>query len=109
MIPVSNIQVAERELNSPPQIPALTDKHTDGSTIRLFESGSIMQYLVDKYDTEHKVSYPHGTKEYYDTNSWVRQAKPRLGSRSQLLTKALAVLADGWSRSDAGPVDPLHA
>lgn len=53
------------------QIPALTDKFTDGSTIRLFESGSIMQYLVDKYDPDHKVSYPFGSKEYYETNNWV--------------------------------------
>lgn len=49
----------------------MTDKFTDGSTIRLFESGSMMQYLVDKYDPEHKLSYPHGSKEYYETNSWV--------------------------------------
>lgn len=49
----------------------MTDKFTDGSTIRLFESGSMMQYLVDKYDTEHKLSYPHGSKEYYETNNWV--------------------------------------
>lgn len=53
------------------QIPALTDKSSDGSTIRLFESGSIMQYLVDKYDPDHKVSYPFGSKEYYETNNWV--------------------------------------
>lgn len=59
------------EINPNGRIPALTDKYTDGSTIRLFESGSIMQYIVDKYDTEHKVSYPHGTKEYYDTNNWL--------------------------------------
>jgi len=30
-----------------------------------------MQYLVDRYDPEHKVSYPHGSREYYETNSWV--------------------------------------
>ena len=30
-----------------------------------------MQYLVDRYDTEHKVSYPHGSREYYEVNSWV--------------------------------------
>ncbi|KUI60081.1 Disulfide-bond oxidoreductase YfcG [Cytospora mali] len=59
------------KINPNGRIPALTDKFTDGSTIRLFESGSIMQYLVDKYDTENKVSYPHGTKEYYETNSWL--------------------------------------
>lgn len=79
VIPSVQDPSGRKKLNSPTQIPALTDKHTDGSTIRLFESGSIMQYLVDKYDTEHKVSYPHGTKEYYETNSWVCQAKPISG------------------------------
>ncbi|ROW15508.1 hypothetical protein VPNG_02219 [Cytospora leucostoma] len=59
------------KINPNGRIPALTDKHTDGSTIRLFESGAILQYLVDKYDTEHKVSYPFGTKEYYETNNWL--------------------------------------
>lgn len=48
----------------------------DGSPIRLFESGSIMQYLVDRYDTEHKVSYPRGTREYYEVNSWVCSLLP---------------------------------
>lgn len=59
------------EINPNGRIPALTDTLHDGSPIRLFESGSIMQYLVDRYDTEHKVSYPRGTKEYYEVNSWV--------------------------------------
>lgn len=59
------------EINPNGRIPALTDKFTDGKPIRLFESGSIMQYLVDRYDTEHKVSYPRGTREYYEVNSWV--------------------------------------
>ncbi|KAM7197315.1 glutathione S-transferase [Naviculisporaceae sp. PSN 640] len=59
------------EINPNGRIPALTDVFTDGSQIRLFESGSIMQYLVDRYDTEHKVSYPRGTKEYYDVNHWL--------------------------------------
>ena len=54
-----------------PQIPAITDTLGD-KTIRLFESGSILLYLVDKYDEDHKISYPHGTEEYYETNNWVR-------------------------------------
>lgn len=49
----------------------MTDTLADGSPIRLFESGSIMQYLVDRYDAEHKVSYPRGSREYYETNNWV--------------------------------------
>ena len=58
-------------INPNGRIPALTDKLDDGTEIRIFESGSIQQYLVDRYDTEHKISYPRGTKEYIETNSWV--------------------------------------
>ncbi|KAJ4388821.1 Glutathione S-transferase 2 [Gnomoniopsis smithogilvyi] len=67
------------EINPNGRIPALTDKFTDGSTIRLFESGSIMQYLVDKYDPDHKVSYPFGSKEYYETNNWLHWQMGGLG------------------------------
>lgn len=66
------------EINPNGRIPALTDVLPDGTPISLFESGNIMQYLVDRYDTEHKISYPRGTKEYYQVNSWVRQALRRL-------------------------------
>lgn len=59
------------EINPNGRIPALTDTFTDGKLIRLFESGSIQQYLVAEYDTEYKISYPPGTREYYETNSWV--------------------------------------
>jgi glutathione S-transferase len=49
----------------------MTDKFTDGQTIRIFESGSILQYLVDRYDPDYKISYPKGTREYYEVNNWV--------------------------------------
>ncbi|KEF58918.1 glutathione S-transferase [Exophiala aquamarina CBS 119918] len=59
------------KINPNGRIPALTDVLSDGTPISLFESGNIMQYLVDRYDIEHKVSYPRGTKEYYQMNSWL--------------------------------------
>ncbi len=59
------------EINPNGRIPALTDTFTDGKPIRLFESASIMQYLVDRYDPEHKISYPQGSREYYEVNNWV--------------------------------------
>lgn len=59
------------EINPNGRIPALTDTFSDGKTIRLFESGSIQQYLVDEYDKDYKISYPKGTREYYETNNWV--------------------------------------
>ncbi|KAI1774213.1 glutathione S-transferase [Hypoxylon cercidicola] len=59
------------EINPNGRIPAITDMFTDGKPIRIFESGSVMQYLTDRYDTEHKVSYPRGSREYYEVNSWL--------------------------------------
>lgn len=58
-------------INPNGRIPALTDTFTDSQTIRLFESGSIMQYLVEQYDTEHKISYPKGSRESYEVNNWL--------------------------------------
>jgi len=61
------------EINPNGRIPALTDANVDdgGEPQRVFESGAMLQYLVDKYDTEHKVSYPRGTREYWEVQSWL--------------------------------------
>jgi glutathione S-transferase len=58
-------------INPNGRIPALTDTFSDGKTINLFESGSIMQYLVKRYDTEYKISYPEGTREWFEMNNWL--------------------------------------
>ena len=58
------------EINPNGRIPAMTDK-LDGKTIRLFESGSCMQYLIAEYDKDYKLSFPPGTEEYYEVNSWL--------------------------------------
>ncbi len=93
------------EINPNGRIPALTDIHTDGKPIRFFESGSIMQYLVDRYDPDHKVSYPQGSREYYETNNWVWRAVDRQWRMDADL--AAAVLADGrpWADAGVGPSD----
>jgi glutathione S-transferase len=60
------------EINPNGRIPAITDASFDGGKgIHVMESGSILQYLVDQYDKEHKLSYPHGTREYYEVLQWV--------------------------------------
>jgi len=59
------------EINPNGRIPALTDTFTDGKKICLFESGSIQQYLVEQYDTDHKISYPKGSRESYEVNNWL--------------------------------------
>ncbi|KAK7954955.1 glutathione S-transferase [Apiospora saccharicola] len=59
------------EINTSGRIPALTDTKEDGQTVKLFESGSIMQYLVDRYDKDHRVSYPYGSREHWEVNNWL--------------------------------------
>lgn len=54
------------EINPNGRIPAITDTFKDGKTISVFESGSIMQYLVNRYDTDFKISYPPGSREHIE-------------------------------------------
>ncbi|EEY23306.1 glutathione S-transferase GstA [Verticillium alfalfae VaMs.102] len=59
------------EINPNGRIPALTDSFDDGKPIRIFESGRFLQYLVDRYDKDHKVSYPAGSRETGETTNWL--------------------------------------
>ena len=47
-------------------------------TLFFRESDAILTYLVEKYDTEHKISYPRGSREAIETtvrlspsDSWI--------------------------------------
>jgi glutathione S-transferase len=66
-------------INPNGRIPAITDKDADGSTIRVFESGAILEYLVAKYDKDHKLSYPYGSKEHWEVISWLMWQMGGLG------------------------------
>ncbi|KAF2101363.1 glutathione S-transferase [Rhizodiscina lignyota] len=59
------------EINPNGRIPAMTDTFKDGKQIRLFESGSMMQYLVAEYDKDYKISFAPGTREFYEMNNWM--------------------------------------
>ena len=59
------------EINPNGRIPAITDQFGDGEKIRLFESGSVMKYLVEQYDKDHKISYPRGSREDFEVNNWL--------------------------------------
>lgn len=59
-------------INPNGRIPAITDKSfPDGKEINIFESGAILQYLVETYDKDHKISYPKGTREYWEVQQWL--------------------------------------
>lgn len=77
-IKMVNMQATEQKapwflaINPNGRVPALSDVMPDGTPINLFESGSIQQYLVDRYDEERKISYEPASASFYITNSWVR-------------------------------------
>lgn len=54
------------DINPNGRIPALKD-----GDMRVFESGAIMLYLHDLYDTEKKFGYANGSPEYYEMMSWL--------------------------------------
>jgi glutathione S-transferase len=43
-------------------VPAIHDPNTN---LTLWESGAIITYLIDKYDTEHKMSYATESQKYH--------------------------------------------
>ncbi|KAM0290855.1 hypothetical protein ACHAO9_004782 [Fusarium lateritium] len=59
------------DINPNGRIPALTDKDETGNEVRIFESGAILLYLVAKYDKHNKISYPYGSKEHWESVSWL--------------------------------------
>ncbi|KAG8408154.1 hypothetical protein J3459_018116 [Metarhizium acridum] len=66
------------DINPNGRIPALTDT-LDGKKIRVFESGAILEYLADRYDKDHKISYPRGTAEHWEVTSWLMWQMGGLG------------------------------
>lgn len=55
-------------INPNGRMPAIQDPNTG---ITLWEFGAIIEYLVENYDTEHKVSFAPGTAEAYSARQWL--------------------------------------
>ncbi|KAK9455949.1 putative glutathione S-transferase Ure2-like protein [Dipodascopsis uninucleata] len=55
-------------INPNGRLPSIQDPNTD---ITLWESGAIIEYLIERYDTEHKLSFAAGTPEYYYAKQWL--------------------------------------
>jgi len=111
---VSIVKNAQKEdwflaINPNGRIPALKDGEQ-----RIFETGAIMLYLTDNYDKENKISYPHGTREYYEMLSWLMWQMGGLGPMQvgslptflTFLTLGIAIF-DLTKYSDIGTSQPL--
>jgi glutathione S-transferase len=67
--PLSEVKSpAYTKINPNGRLPALHDPNTD---LTIWESGAIIEYLIEKYDSENKLSFPHGTKEYWLSKQWL--------------------------------------
>ena len=55
-------------INPNGRMPALHDPNTD---ITIWESGAIIEYLVETYDKERKLSFERGSKEDWMARQWL--------------------------------------
>ncbi|KAI1123057.1 glutathione S-transferase [Nemania abortiva] len=67
--PFSDVKKPEYlAVNPNGRLPAIYDPNTD---LTLWESGAIVEYLVETYDKENKISFPKSSNESYLTKQWL--------------------------------------
>jgi glutathione S-transferase len=75
-LPYEEVPVAYSDIKKPDyvalnpngRLPTIYDPNSD---ITLWESGPIIEYLTERYDTENRLSFPAGTPEYYHAKQWL--------------------------------------
>ena len=55
-------------INPNGRLPSIQDPNTG---LTLWESGAIIEYLIERYDTEHQLSFAPGTAESYHAKQWL--------------------------------------
>lgn len=59
------------KLNPNGRIPVLTDVDSNGNVRTFHETGVILQWLADNYDTERKYSYDHSDPLWWEQLQWL--------------------------------------
>ncbi|KAL2847306.1 glutathione S-transferase [Aspergillus pseudodeflectus] len=75
-LPYNWIELDQKQIKSEPytlinpngRLPAIEDPNTG---IAIWESGAIIEYLVETYDKEHTISFEHGSKDYFLAKQWL--------------------------------------
>lgn len=69
VIPMADIKKPEYlAINPNGRLPSIYDPNTD---ITLWESGAVVEYLIERYDHTHRLSFPPGTAEAYHAKQWL--------------------------------------
>ncbi|KAG4438111.1 hypothetical protein IFR05_006391 [Cadophora sp. M221] len=55
-------------INPNGRVPAIEDPNTG---IALWESGAIIEYLVETYDKQHTISFAPSSKEFFEAKQWL--------------------------------------
>jgi glutathione S-transferase len=56
------------KVNPNGRLPTLEDPNTG---FKIWESGAIIEYVIEKYDPKHALSFAPGTEEYYLCKQWL--------------------------------------
>ena len=68
-IPLSDVKNPDYiAINPNGRIPAIHDPNTN---ITLWESGAIIDYVIERYDTKRLLGFPPGTAESYHAKQWL--------------------------------------
>ena len=68
-VPLSDVKNPDYiAINPNGRLPAIYDSNTN---LTLWESGAIVEYLIERYDTTHQLSFGPGTTESYLAKQWL--------------------------------------